>query len=269
MPSIAFIYKILLAGTLVVPMAARPQSSPMGSRAPNSKTAIRQRLQNIYVPAQRSNNQIVQIGSILTVQQDGLGGLPFEPAFLGLGIGYFGNNLKDGRVRHDRSSDFLLTNKPGFRNIQAGERAYLLKVDISETSVTLIVETCGACDPSQGVPDPVVAGVTFPFKKGFLESAPIEQIVGTIGQALAFDQLPGPTDAPAPLNEAIPQTTQPPPPPDVESAAPVRIELGQTIDQVTAVLGQPAKMVDVGSKKIFVYKDLKITFLDGKVSDVQ
>jgi hypothetical protein len=38
---------------------------------------------------------------------------------------------------------------------------------------------------------------------------------------------------------------------------------------VVAILGQPDKMVNLGSKQIYVYKDLKITFLNGKVSDVQ
>jgi hypothetical protein len=45
--------------------------------------------------------------------------------------------------------------------------------------------------------------------------------------------------------------------------------LGQTIDQVVAALGQPDKIVNLGSKQIYVYKDLKVTFVDGKVADVQ
>jgi hypothetical protein len=34
-------------------------------------------------------------------------------------------------------------------------------------------------------------------------------------------------------------------------------------------LGQPEKIVNLGTKQIYVYKDLKITFVSGKVSDVQ
>ena len=52
-------------------------------------------------------------------------------------------------------------------------------------------------------------------------------------------------------------------------AAPAEISLGQTIDQVTAILGQPKTISDLGTKKIYVYKDMKIVFVDGKVSDVQ
>jgi hypothetical protein len=34
-------------------------------------------------------------------------------------------------------------------------------------------------------------------------------------------------------------------------------------------MGQPEKMVNLGGKQIYIYKDLKITFSNGKVSDVQ
>ncbi len=53
------------------------------------------------------------------------------------------------------------------------------------------------------------------------------------------------------------------------AAHPTEIKLGQTIDEVTAGLGQPKNIVDLGTKKIYVYKDMKITFTDGKVIDVQ
>jgi hypothetical protein len=53
------------------------------------------------------------------------------------------------------------------------------------------------------------------------------------------------------------------------TAAPVRISLGQTIAEVEAAMGTPRQIVDLGSKKIYVYEDLKITFIDGRVSDVQ
>jgi hypothetical protein len=49
----------------------------------------------------------------------------------------------------------------------------------------------------------------------------------------------------------------------------VQIEKGQTPDQVKAALGQPDKMINLGAKQIWVYKDIKVTFLNGKVSDVQ
>jgi hypothetical protein len=52
-------------------------------------------------------------------------------------------------------------------------------------------------------------------------------------------------------------------------AAPPTLSLGMGLDDVKAIQGNPDKIVDLGAKKIYVYKDLKITFMDGKVSDIQ
>ena len=53
------------------------------------------------------------------------------------------------------------------------------------------------------------------------------------------------------------------------AAPPAEISLGQSVEQVTGSLGQPKSIVDLGPKKIYVYKDMKITFNGGKVTDVQ
>jgi hypothetical protein len=51
--------------------------------------------------------------------------------------------------------------------------------------------------------------------------------------------------------------------------APPTLSLGMDLNQVKAIQGDPDKIVDLGAKKIYVYRDLKITFIDGKVSDIQ
>ena len=53
------------------------------------------------------------------------------------------------------------------------------------------------------------------------------------------------------------------------SAQPVTIGLGQTIAQVIASLGPPKRIANLGSKQIYVYNDMKITFVNGKVTDVE
>jgi hypothetical protein len=86
--------------------------------------------------------------------------------------------------------------------------------------------------------------------------------------AVAIDAAAPPT-AP-PTTDTIPS---PPAPVTTDTApsppGPVTISLGQTIAEVEAINGKPDKIIDLGAKKIYVYKDLKITFTDGKVSDVQ
>jgi hypothetical protein len=83
-------------------------------------------------------------------------------------------------------------------------------------------------------------------------------------------------DAPAPAAEAsqeaapapAPLPTIAPPPPPVD-APPPTITVGQTKDQVTAAFGQPVKAAKIGAKEIFYYKDMKVTFTNGTVSNVE
>lgn len=53
------------------------------------------------------------------------------------------------------------------------------------------------------------------------------------------------------------------------SGSSTTIALGQTIDQVTAALGNPTRIIDAGTKQIYAYPDMRIIFQNGKVSDVQ
>jgi hypothetical protein len=80
-------------------------------------------------------------------------------------------------------------------------------------------------------------------------------------------------DAPAPAAEAAPQPPPAPmpaiaPPPPPADAPPPTISLGETMSQVIAGFGQPQKEVKLGVKVIFYYKDMKVIFTNGKVSNV-
>lgn len=52
-------------------------------------------------------------------------------------------------------------------------------------------------------------------------------------------------------------------------AEPSTLRVGQTVDEVIAILGGPTTIVDLGAKKIYIYPGLKITFTSGRVTDVQ
>jgi hypothetical protein len=55
---------------------------------------------------------------------------------------------------------------------------------------------------------------------------------------------------------------------DTAAATPT-ISLGQSIQQVRAILGAPQQIMDAGSKQIYIYRNVKITFINGLVSDIQ
>ena len=80
-----------------------------------------------------------------------------------------------------------------------------------------------------------------------------------IGQAVIPK---GGQPAPAPL-------APPPAPADTPAGPPPTIELGQTKDQVQAAFGTPTRVVKLGTKEIEYFKDMKVTFVSGKVTDVQ
>jgi len=89
---------------------------------------------------------------------------------------------------------------------------------------------------------------------------------------------PAPAPTPAPAPEAVPAAASAPPPaplpeiappPPPADTPPPTIALGQTENQVTAILGQPLKAARLGAKVIFYYKDMKVTFTNGKVSNVE
>jgi hypothetical protein len=58
--------------------------------------------------------------------------------------------------------------------------------------------------------------------------------------------------------------------PAAPTALPQTISKGQSVDQVIKILGQPLTIADLGGKKaIYIYKDFKVTFKNGKVTEAQ
>jgi hypothetical protein len=102
---------------------------------------------------------------------------------------------------------------------------------------------------------------------------------GQVQTALASDAPPPDQNAPAELSQAAQQANQTEQQvitqasgsgaATASSPQPVTIGLGQTIAQVIASLGPPKRIANLGSKQIYVYNDMKITFVNGKVTDVE
>jgi hypothetical protein len=136
-----------------------------------------------------------------------------------------------------------------------------------------------ACDSCNNVNPPTFykADVIFQFAKGQLAKMSAPQVEDTISALFAVDeggdQEQGGNDQQQQANNQggggpggppQQQAQQQAPPPEPE-----QIAKGQTTDQVKGALGPPEKIVTLGPKQIYVYKDLKVTFVNGKVADVQ
>jgi hypothetical protein len=113
--------------------------------------------------------------------------------------------------------------------------------------------------------------VVFQFAKGYLEKASVGEVEDAIGQVFAIssdDQQGqgGDNNGQQNQQQSAQQGQQQQ---QEQQAEPQTIQLGMTTDQVQAALGKPDKIVNLGTKQIWVYKDLKVTFVNSKVSDVQ
>ena len=70
---------------------------------------------------------------------------------------------------------------------------------------------------------------------------------------------------PAPSGEPA-QPAQPTPADSGDKAQ--QVTKGQTIEQVTAILGQPSSIADLRTKIVYFYPNLRVFFVDGKVTEV-
>jgi hypothetical protein len=127
---------------------------------------------------------------------------------------------------------------------------------------------------SGGLPALPVAARGEPVKAGFMTDAPApdatvkDQLAQEYNQGVNAENQAltgGPSATPAGGGTAVAAVAPPPMPPP----APTQIELGQTVDQVTAALGPPLRVANLSPRIIYFYKDMKITFKAGKVADVQ
>jgi hypothetical protein len=82
-------------------------------------------------------------------------------------------------------------------------------------------------------------------------------------------EAPAAAPAAAAPEPAAPLSAIAPPPPPAD-APPPTVEVGQTKDQVVAGFGQPTRILKPSAiKEIYVYKDMKVTFIKGKVSNIE
>jgi hypothetical protein len=143
-------------------------------------------------------------------------------------------------------------------------------IHLKDEKVIVNFTECDSCNG--GDASSYKGSVAFQFPKGYIEGgADAGQIADVISQVLAppdpnADQGNQQQQQGGDQQQAQqPQQQQPQQP----AAPPASIQLGQTVDQVTASFGPPEKIVNLGTKQIYVYKDLKVTFVNGKVTDVQ
>jgi hypothetical protein len=241
-----------------------------------------------FAPTKFEKSRVTKPGVVLAVQKDGIGAISpnggISMGRLGGSDLVFPNSYKSGTIRHDGKAVFL-TNAGYIRDLAVNERVYVLKIEVKDSSILMAVQSCGTCDANLPDPEnvPARANVNFQLGKPYLSAATpaqVEEIISHVFAPAMADggisnqrgsSSPQPYSAPAQTQPSAPMApiAPPPPPPDATPAAPAEIKLGQTTDQVTAALGKPLQIFNLGAKVVYKYQSLKITFVNGKVSDVE
>jgi hypothetical protein len=201
---------------------------------------------------------VVEPGTLLSVQKGGVLSVPWRALAL-CPAKYQDNSL------HPSAGFCAGMVKTVSKYYQKGDKVYPVKIDVSLDKAKISFEVV-ACDSCNGVnpPTSMKGEVVFQFAKGYLEKAGVGEIEDAIGQMFSISN----DDQQAQSGDANGQQGQQSAPPEQQSE-PQTVQLGMTTDQVQAALGKPEKIFNVGAKQIYTYKDVKVTFLNGKVSDVQ
>ncbi|HYM78719.1 MAG TPA: hypothetical protein VE377_22300 [Candidatus Dormibacteraeota bacterium] len=203
---------------------------------------------------------VVEPGTLLTIQKGGVLSVPWKALAL-CPAKYQDNNF------HPSVGFCAGMLRDVSRYFQVGEKVYPTKIEVRPDKAKISF-TVVACDSCNGVnpPTSMKGEVVFQFAKGYLEKAAVGDVEDAIGKVFLIS---GDDQQGQGGNDASQQQNQQQPAQEQTQAEPQTIQLGMTTDQVQAALGKPEKIFNVGAKQIFVYKDVKVTFQNGRVADVQ
>jgi hypothetical protein len=240
----------------------------------------------VKMGADSNGAAVVEQGTVLVIKKGGILSVPYADQPVA-------THYQDGAV-HSPSALMMgarggLMGRLGKQQttslFQVGTKVYpsRVAVNLPKDQVILSIVACDSCNNTS----PTTfnkADVVFQFAHGSLATTNPSQVEDTISGLLAIDDSGGDqggnngqqgdnngqqggnnnnANNDQGNNQGGGGGQQGPPP------EPQQIEKGQTPDQVKAAIGVPDKIINLGTKQIYVYKDIKVTFLNGKVSDVQ
>jgi hypothetical protein len=230
-------------------------------------------------------------GAVLTIEADGINAEPYPTMIT------FENPVVDGQVKQ-RSKGWGLIKSPNLQILQPGQKVYITKINTSSESkdddIKVTILTCdavlatftnGTYGGQYQAAKRYSTTLAFKLPKGSLADMSVDAASKMIEAVLSYNpadqrrgRAVGTVARSCEPNCAVSATTGEvvggagPAPTEQQNGAPANtqtIALGQTIDQVVGTMGSPAQIVDLGSKKIYKYPDMKVIFMNGKVSDVQ
>jgi hypothetical protein len=269
----AIIKSSIAAAVLVSFLSVSPRSSGQASD-------LQQKLEAQYALTKPTDDKtdIVTAGAILILQKDKLIMYPTTTQVPPQ------NTYKDGKLSsgaygvHDKVQKFgsLIGHsipqqaQTQTRYFVTGEKFWVTHIDYAADGVTFWLFTDAISDVRY------YSTLKFVYPHGVTPTT--DQVIALVGEVLKVqpddnansggdsNQQNQQNQQAADNQQAAPAADQAPAAPP---APPATVEIGQTPEEVTAILGQPEKIINLGAKQIYVYKDLKVTFMKGKVTDAQ
>jgi hypothetical protein len=224
-----------------------------------------------FTQATADYTDVVTAGDVITLLKSGLVMYDVRKA-----ISRSGNvAYHDGKLNAGTMTKLYLSGNHGpdsaipAREFVSGEKCWLVGLTVRDDGLFL-----GFL--SDSIQDVRYMGwIKFPIDKKQPFPAPnvmMASIAEVISGAQLQQQAQAPQPAPAPPAAPAQAVAPPPPiapPPPPADQPPPTIAIGQTRDTVIANFGQPTRVVKLAAKEIDYYKDMKVTYVNGKVSDVQ
>jgi hypothetical protein len=208
------------------------------------RDATKEALEKTYPLTHRaalSPDRITQQGIVLVVQKPGIAADPSSD------LRYSVTYIHDGQVGEQGGATSAIFAKENTRVFKPGEKVYVTGIKVGDDYVLLELMSCDMFDVVKRGSTKQTrykAALSFKFDKEALPALDPIKIKAVISPVIVTE------------SEASAQSTK-------------TISLGQTAEQVEGILGKPEKIVNLGPKVTYVYKDMKVIFQDGKVSDVQ
>jgi hypothetical protein len=278
--------KAFLWGCILMLLGA----APAGAQAPSLQEQLAAQYKVTKMGADTSGAAVVDAGTLLAIQKGGILGVPWTDHSM-LTTKYEGGAVHspNGLMVAGKKSilgRFSTTQNEGqtTKLFAKGDKIYLTKLDVNldKDTVSFAIVACDTCNKTDP-PTYNKANVQFVFPHGTLAKASAGDVEDTIGQLLSVsDDTQQGNDQQQSNNQQQgggqqgggqqgggDQGGQQGGGQDQGGGEPQNIQMGMTTDQVQGSLGQPQKTVNLGPKQIWVYKDLKVTFFNGKVVDVQ
>jgi hypothetical protein len=269
--------KALLPGFAVLLATA----SQVSAQAPTLQEQLAAQYKNVKMGSDTSGYSVVEPGTLLEIKKGGILGVPYSDQSV-MSTKYEGGTVHSPNALLSKGIGFGMKKfgKEQTTHLMAsGEKVYpqRIDVDLSKDSVSMSIVACDTCNNTDP-PTYNKAKVVFQFPKGSLAKASAGDVEDTIGQLLAISEDTGQQDQGGQQGAQGGQDQQggvqqqgggQQQEQQQQQAEPAEVKLGMTTDQVEGALGKPDKKVTLGPKQIYIYKDMKVTFKDGKVSDVQ